>query len=719
MIGNISIVVAFIAALITAILFLREAKSSALGPEKGHRWSLYFYHLHTFSLLVTTVYLFYALFSHKFEYYYVYVHSSLDLPLEYLISAFWAGQEGTYILWALVTALAGYLLIRREKEFLPVMMPVIMLAQMFLLLFLMLENPFFHLGQVPPDGMGLNPLLMDPWMVIHPPIVFIGYALLIFPFAFAVAALWKKDFQRGFLRALPWAVAGWFFLGTGILIGGAWAYRVLGWGGYWGWDPVENASLVPWLTAAALVHGLIAQRQKKLYVKSNLVLAVVTYGLIIFATYLTRSGAMADFSVHAFAETTLAHFILSFFLVFTLGGLLLFAFRYQALPRAADEPGYFSKKSSFTTTMVVLSLIASLIMLGTLSPILTGLFGQAASVDENFYLQTTAPLFFVLFLSLTLCPLLSWKKEGWPALLKRLKGPLYVLVPCLVAGYFLGIKSVLGLVLLSSFVLALAVNVVYFQKTWRKNILHSGGYLAHIGLAVLFIGIVASTGYTESEMVVLPKGETVAALGLELSYQGLVTEGVNNYPEVMIIDGEKSYQARPNLYMAGDKLMRTPFIKRSVVRDLYLSPLEVQVAQDKESLNLGVGETALYNGYEILFKGFQMDSHQEADLVEVGALLEVTKDGEVAQYMPAIRFAGAERVSPPVDFIEGSTITLEELDADNRLVRLSIAQEGAEASEVFMAELKIKPLISLLILGAVLLSAGTFLATLRRFKERH
>jgi cytochrome c-type biogenesis protein CcmF len=717
MIGNIGIIVAFLAALITAILYLREACAVSAKQLTKNKWALYFYHIHTAGLLITSIYLFYALISHKFEYYYVYAHTSIDLPFKYLISAFWAGQEGTFILWALITAIAGYLLIKREKELLPVIVPVVMLGQLFLLFFLFLENPFYHLGMVPPDGMGLNPLLMDPWMVIHPPVVFVGYALLIFPFAYAVASLWKKDFQKGLLRALPWAAAGWFFLGTGILIGGAWAYRVLGWGGYWGWDPVENASLVPWLTCTALVHGLIAQKQNKLYVKSNLLLAIITYALIIFATYLTRSGVMAEFSVHAFAETTLSYFILSFFLIFFLGGLLVLIGRYKELPRDKENATLFSRQGSFTITLIVLSLSGALVMLGTLSPLLTGIFGSPASVDENFYLQTNAPLVFVIFLVLTLCPLLTWKNEQPQQVFKQLQFLFYIMVPALAAGYFLGIQTFLGLLMVAALVSALVVNFMTLRKIIRKGLLYSGGYIAHIGLAILFAGVLGSTGYTQSQMLILPRGENVEAFGYQFNYKGIVTEGDNNYPEIIVSSGEKTFTARPNLYLAGGRLMRSPAIHRNITRDLYISPLEVQSDVKREDLTLAAGQGVEYNDYKIIFNGFQFEPHSQTGVIEVGALIEIHQNNQITEYMPLMRYDEAGKHSIPVETAGLGTITLEDIDADNGLVRLTIESVSDGSGESFIIEVKIKPLISMLMVGSFLLAAGTAIAVWRRFKN--
>ncbi|MFO8192057.1 MAG: cytochrome c biogenesis protein CcsA [Bacillota bacterium] len=716
MIGNIGILIAFGSALAAAILFLKKAISSQSGKSAGIDYAYVFYHLHTAGIIIASVYLMYVLLTHQFQYYYVFAHTNLELPLKYLVSSFWAGQEGTFLLWALMAALAGYLLMKKEKELLPAVMPFILLGQLFLMIFLFLETPFYDLGRVPADGMGMNPLLMDPWMVIHPPIVFIGYALLTIPFAYAVAALWKKDWSVGFLRALPWAGAGWLFLGAGIFIGAAWAYRVLGWGGYWGWDPVENASLVPWLTATALVHGLVGQKQKGRFVKSNLLLAIITFVLIITATFLTRGGVMADYSVHAFAETALTYVLGIFVLIYLVPGLALYIARFKFLPVQSSSEGFFSRQGSFVITMVVLCLSALLVLLGTLSPILTGLFGSPASVDEQFYFQTNSPLFFLLFIVLIVCPLLGWKNEVFKVVFTRLKKILIIFPAALIVAYLAGVNSFFNLLFIGIMTLALAVNVVWLVRTVKAGLKFSGAYLAHVGLALLFIGVLASTFYTESQLLNLKKGEPVEALGLEFTYLGLTVEGENNYPVVQVEDGTRVIIARPNIYTAGEQVMRSPAIQHNILSDLYISPMELQIVGGGETFVLAKDEQYRVGDYLIVFRDFSFASHSEAEVIEVGALLDVDGGDGFREYMPTIVQNPAERINNPAILPGGERIIMEKIDADNGMVQLTF--EGGESvveEEIFIAEVKIKPLISILAIGAVLLVAGTAIAVWRRF----
>ncbi|MGM0651511.1 MAG: heme lyase CcmF/NrfE family subunit [Bacillota bacterium] len=716
MVGNAGIVIAFISTLISGVLFLRQACTEKALEKGKFNYPLIFYNLHTLGLLVAFIYLYYAIFTHQFQYYYVYAHTSLSLPPEYLVSAFWAGQEGTFLLWALFTSGAGYILFKKEKELLSYMMPFILLGQLFLLLFLIMETPFFHLGTIPDDGMGLNPLLMDPWMVIHPPIVFIGYALLIFPFAYASAALWKKDWQKGFLRALPWATAGWLFLGAGILIGGAWAYRVLGWGGYWGWDPVENASLIPWLTGTALVHGLIVQKQKGLFIKSNMILAIITFVLVILATFLTRGGVMSEYSVHAFAETTLTYLIGLFIVVFTLIGFALYRWRMKDISSKNTPAFSLSRESSFALTMIILSVSALLVLLGTLSPLITGLWGTPSSVGEPFYLQTNAPIVLFLFLLLASCPLLLWKEQSFKVLINKLK-LILITVPALLAiGYMIGITTLTGLLFLLAIYLALAVNLLSLAISFKGGIKYTGGYLAHVGLALLFVGIVGSTLYTESQIVTLSPGQRAEVFGKQFVYTGINTEEENNYLEIQVSDGNSMFMARPNIYTAGGRIMRSPDISRNVLRDLYISPIEIQTNDSGHSIILATGESEKVGDYQVTFEHFTFEQHSGSSIIEVGAVLKIQTNGITEEYVPMIRQDLSGQASIPVTLPEGETLTLEEIDADRGLAIISI--EGGDCcpdEEYFTFEIKVKPLISFMIAGTVLLICGAGIATWRRF----
>ncbi len=719
MYGSISIYAAFVLTIVAVLLY---AVKVFLKNEDITFYAQYVYYLKTAAIVFACISLMRALLTHQFQYYYVYAHTSLDLPLEYLISAFWAGQEGTFLLWAMLAALLGLAVIRLEREYEGPVMLFLLVGQAFLLLFLLLYNPFRLMPQVPMDGYGLNPLLMDPWMVIHPPIIFVGYALLLLPCAYALTGLWRKDYQGWVNKALPWAVFGWLFLGAGIIVGAYWAYKVLGWGGYWGWDPVENASLVPWLTCSALVHGMLVQKVRSSNARSNFFLAIITFVLIIYATFLTRSGILADFSVHAFGETTLNPYMMVYMLFYLLVGLALLVVRYRDIPSGKAKDKWYSRQSTFDYTIILLSLSAIIIILGTSSPIITGIFGDPSSVDISFYNITNAPIVALLALVLAVCPLTRWKDYSPGEIVKGLKGAaLFTLLGLAAFAYFLEIRSPLKLVFLGSALLAIGTNGAALYKAFKRGLKFSGGYLAHVGLALMLIGILSTSVLNQNTVLSLKENETKEALGYSFTYMGSNYQEGIDYQELLVTKGDNSYKASPKMYLAGrdQMVMREPYILRSIFRDLYISPLELRVERSGESAILSRGETVTLKGYDVTFLEFNMDSHDNSGEIQVGALLLVGKEDYKEELMPYITHSIHGIETNPVDLPEeGFQLVLETLDASQGQILLRVREEKSAPPEtVFVMEVSHKPLVSVLILGSVLLFLGTTLAVWRRFSR--
>ncbi|MEJ2543480.1 MAG: cytochrome c biogenesis protein CcsA, partial [Calditrichaceae bacterium] len=309
-IGSVSIILAFIATLFSGYYYFRLMRSELTATtnkksKKNQQTKIKIengrisYYIGVILIVIASAYLFYLFITYQFQYTYVYGYSSRDLPLGFLISSFWAGQEGSFLFWILMNAFLGFIFIKTSKKYETSGMFFFSLIQLFFLAILIKASPFETFNQIPPDGSGLNPLLQNFWMVIHPPILFIGYAAAAFPFVLAISSLLKKDFDGWVKHALPWTVFTSLTLGAGIILGAFWAYETLGWGGYWGWDPVENSSLIPWLTVLALLHGLLVQNMKGSLKKTNYFLSTITFILVIYATFLTRSGVLSDFSVHS------------------------------------------------------------------------------------------------------------------------------------------------------------------------------------------------------------------------------------------------------------------------------------------------------------------------------------------------------------------------------------------------------------------------------------
>ncbi|PKM83619.1 MAG: hypothetical protein CVU88_02085 [Firmicutes bacterium HGW-Firmicutes-13] len=716
--GNISIYAAFFFSLAGALLYLGTLLSKRQGLLLYARRAYYF---KTAAVIFTSFYLSGALITHKFKYFYVYAHTSTDLPFRYLISAFWAGQEGTFLLWALLGALTGLVIIKFEKEYESPVMFILLVGQAFLLLFLILYSPFRIMVDIPLEGLGLNPLLKDPWMIIHPPVIFIGYAALIIPYGYAVGGLWKKDYRGWISRALPWALFGWFFLGVGIIIGGYWAYKVLGWGGYWGWDPVENASLVPWLTCTALVHGILVQKARSLNIRSNIFLAIITHVLIIYATFLTRSGILVDFSVHAFGETGLNSYMMAFMIVFLVPGAVLFLTRYRDIPAEPVSEKWYSKVSTFSYTILLLTLSAVIITMGTSSPIISGLLGEPAGVDTSFYNMTNAPIVVLLALVLALCPLVKWKEADPKRIWSSLKWPAVFTGLGLAAAYLVGVRSLLKLVFIGSALFALGTNSAACYKASSRGIKNSGGFLAHVGLALMLIGILSSSVLSESAIISLKENETKEALGYSFTYEGSTFKDDKEALEVRVDHNDKTVTATPKMYMAGKDpmLMREPHIIRGLFRDLYLSPLEERLEKPGETLTLIQGESAYLTGYDIYFKEFYRDSHGEEGKIRAGAVLIVEGGGIREEVIPVLESSSQGRVFIPADLAgTDKQVFLEGIDVSEKMVLIRMVEKDSPPPEkVFVMEVSQKPLVSVLAFGSVLLMAGTLIAVWRRFSN--
>src|SRR6266545_2324984 len=390
------------------------------------------------------------LLQHRFDISYVNSYSSRDLPIYFLISTFWAGQEGSFLLWCFWGAIIGLFVYRSAKEQEAPVMVVYLATFLGIVAILCKQSPFKLLPPpVPEDGAGLNPLLQDPWMVIHPPVMFTGFASLSVPFAFAIAALWKKRWDGWVVRAIPWALLTFLTLGPAILMGGYWAYKTLGWGGYWGWDPVENTSLVPWLFTAALVHGMFLQRAKKRHRKVNLILACGAFLTILYGTFLTRSGILADFSVHSFIDLGITGWLVGILLGCVLVSVACLAWRWRQIPTAAEEePPLLSRSVFFILGIAVLCALGFVILLGTSAPLVTRLTGNPSQVQTSFYTKTTIPAAILLALLAGLVPFVSWKGEEWKQLAGNCRRSLLVAAAGIAVAAAVGAREPMSLVIL-------------------------------------------------------------------------------------------------------------------------------------------------------------------------------------------------------------------------------------------------------------------------------
>ncbi|HSM51950.1 MAG TPA: cytochrome c biogenesis protein CcsA, partial [Thermoanaerobaculia bacterium] len=455
---------------------------------------------------------------------YVYQYSGNDLATHFQLAAFWAGQKGSFLVWLFWGALLGLPVMRAAGRDEAPVMGTYLLTQLGLLLILVRENPFVMLPQTPVDGVGLNPLLQDNWMVIHPPIMFIGYAAAAVPFSFAMAALARRDYGSWATRAFPWALFCFLVLGTAILMGGYWAYKTLGWGGYWGWDPVENASLIPWIFGTVLIHGLYLERTKGRYRRLNVVLATLVFLSVLYGTFLTRSGVLADFSVHSFVDLGISGWLVALMLFFLLGSAYLMATRLGEIPSVPNEDPLLSRGTFVVMGTIALLASAIVVTFGTSAPLLTRFMENPGQVGPEFYNRVNMPIAVLVAFLLALVPFLSWRETaGWGALLRKARWTLAAGLAGAAFAVLLGVRNPFHFLLVFLAVAALAANLTAAVGLVRRGGLKTaGGYVTHVGVGVILLGFLASSAYDESAKVTLERGRPAQVGDLTLTFHRFV-----------------------------------------------------------------------------------------------------------------------------------------------------------------------------------------------------
>ncbi|MFC1965225.1 heme lyase CcmF/NrfE family subunit, partial [Chloroflexota bacterium] len=403
-IGYISLVLAFIVSLFAIFAFSVGARKNRASLITGGRASVVLvFILVSISALVLEI----ALVTHNFQLEHVTSYTSRDLSLPYLVSSWWAGNAGSLLFWAWILSLSAVIFVLKKrdgKDLLPYGSAVVMFTQAFFLVMLIsAKNPFTKLDFIPVDGRGLNPLLENPAMVIHPPFLLCGYILFTIPFALAIAALLSKKLDNEWIiRARGWALLSWLLLGFGNIIGAWWAYVELGWGGYWAWDPVENAGLMPWLIATAFLHSINAQRHRGMFKQWTMALIILTFMLTIFGTFLTRSDLLS--SVHTFGENTLVPFFLTFLFIIFFGSFALLYIRRHGLKSEASLKSLVSRETVYLLNNLLLFAFTLIIFVGTIFPALVeAVSGTRLVLEESFFNTVGLPIFMAIVFLAGLC----------------------------------------------------------------------------------------------------------------------------------------------------------------------------------------------------------------------------------------------------------------------------------------------------------------------------
>jgi len=712
----------FLAALVAGLAFLaaiggRERAAGIARSAFAIQWGAY---------ALAAFELWRILFTHDFRFRYAAEYSSLSMPSHYIYAAFWGGQEGTFMLWALLTATLGLVLMRTRHSLTTASMFFLNLPLIMLGLVTVMRGPFlvFPAGHVPVDGNGLNPLLQDPWMTIHPPVLFTGFSSLAVPFAIAMAAMLKKDWDGWIKFVLPWTLLSTGVLATGFIMGGVWAYKVLGWGGYWGWDPVENGSLIPWLSNTALLHGLLVQRVTGSLRRANFFLAITSYVLVLYASFLTRSGVLADFSVHSFVNLGLNGFLLSFLLVAAIAGYGLLLFRLRDIPKPDKPLGNFSRESMMWLGQLVFMLMAALTAVGMSAPLITKLFGPPSNVKTEYYNIANGPLAVALGLLLGLAPLMRWRDQD-PKALSR------AAVPSLLAGIIgaiiamaCGVRDALPLAIVFAATWALASNAAVTVRGFRAGWKHGIAYLGHMGVTVLLIGVIASSGYGVSTQVQLPKGQKRAALGMMMTFDHIQKSGDGKDHAVIAVNSPTgafgAFQATPALYWSdfNQGYMKKPHIEHYLTHDVYISPLDMSGDRPADNaLWLGKGESRTVGKVTYTFEDFEISGMGTPDM-QIAARMTAELNGRTVPVKPVFQPMNPNQKSVPAYLPGGGMIAI--AGADPRTEKIGLLVPGLEAApseQVLAVEVSTKPLINLVWIGAILMLGSAFVSVLRRALE--
>lgn len=545
-----------------------------------------------------------ALSTDHFELRNVAEYSNTALEPWFKISALWGSQAGSLLLWAwLLTAYAALAVFRNRanhRELMPVVIATLMAIGVFFLgLLSFVTSPFELLATVPEDGRGLNPLLQNPYMVSHPPLLYLGYVGLAVPFAFAIAALVTGRLDTAWIGAVrKWLILAWTFLGFGIILGSRWAYEELGWGGYWAWDPVENAAFMPWLVATALLHSVMVQERRGMLKVWNMSLVVLTFTLALFGTFLTRSGIIA--SVHAFGESTLGPWFLAFIAISGGTGAGLILWRLNELRSVHRLESYLSREAVFLFNNLLLLGLAFAVFWGTVFPVISeAARGSRITVGEGYYNQVAVPIGVALLILTGIGPLISWRRASRRLLLKRFVPPIAL---ALLAAVLLALLTpawdnwVAGLVFTASAFVAASVIGEFWRgartlyrlggvgplgavgRLVARNRRRYGGYVVHLGVVFLFIGFAGSTAFTQNGDLVLADGESGKVGKFTFVNEGSVRDRNDNRmmvgARIGVFDGDKRVSTMTpaiNFYTASQQRSTEIAIDTGPTRDLYIT----------------------------------------------------------------------------------------------------------------------------------------------------
>jgi cytochrome c-type biogenesis protein CcmF len=548
---------ATVAALILAVYGSGAAALSAVKGRADLRRSSERAAVGVWLLVMTCMaLLIYAFLTFDFSVRYVAGNTNLGTPFYYRITAVWGALEGSIILWAFMLSIYTLIVMARYRRTQPQLYPWVLavmlgISAFFLLVMAIPAPPFERLSPIPADGRGLNPLLEDSGMITHPVALYLGFTGFTVPFAFAMAALIiGRTGDEWITITRRWTIVAWYFLSLGLLIGGWWSYHVLGWGGYWAWDPVENAAFMPWLTGTAFLHSVMIQERRRMLKLWNLTLIILTFSLTLFGTFLTRSGIIG--SVHAFSQGSVGQFFLGFLALIVLGAFSLLAWRLERLHAQGELDSIVSRESAFLLNNLFLVAAAFTVFFGTVFPLLSeAVKGQKVSVGAPFFNLVNIPIFLALIFLMGVGPLIAWRRASAENLRRNFLTPVAIGIAAAAVCRVAGVANALVLLCLALVVFVAATIALDFARaararrrtgdgwldaTWglalRQNRRY-GGFVVHLGILVVALGVAGSQAWSTQTEATLNRGESMELAGYTIRFDGLQGVEESNHAKVV------------------------------------------------------------------------------------------------------------------------------------------------------------------------------------------
>jgi len=799
-IGHFFILLAFIASILSTIAFFTASRKTDLSEKRSWlRFARMAFVTQLISAVIIFITIFYICANHYFEYMYAYKHASKELESKYLLACIWEGQEGSFLLWTIWHSVLGIFIILRSKEWEAPVMTVISFAQFFLLMMLLglyvgdvrlgsnpftltrneIAGPIFSQANYLTfikDGIGLNVLLRNYWMVIHPPILFLGFASTIIPFAYAYAGIQTKRFGDWVTPALPWALLSACVLGVGIMMGGKWAYESLSFGGYWAWDPVENASLVPWLILIAGLHTMVIYKATGHSLKASYLFAFLTFIFILYSTFLTRTGVLGDTSVHAFTDAGQAINIMIFLFVaaFTVSSLVLFFMHLKKIPSENKEERIDSREFWMFIGSLVFFLAAIFIIAKTSVPVYNKIFGTSIAPPEDVefsYNKVVVLVAIIIGLLSAVTQYFKYKKTEQGYVIKKIVLPTLVasIITVLVAvfypiAYYKMGAGFLGAVYVALFagIYSVIANAAYIWTGLNGKLKAAGGSVAHLGFALMLVGILISSSNKEVISSSRANGINLPIAGnkdpltkqtdnpLEnLTLIRQVPAAMGPYEVTYLRDsfgtekGRRFYELRfqrkdaakkiteeftlwPDVYIMKDNNMSSnPDTKAYISKDVFTyisyainNEEQTDTAQFKVK-EMAIGDTAFYSNGILILNDVVKNPHNEkyhfkpTDAALMADITLISKDSMHYKAMPLIQIDefGVNQVDDTV-YAQNLYLKFAGVTEGKKI------KVGIKESEKFIEYVTLKayvfPYINLVWLGLIIMAMGLVMSAIKR-----